>query len=403
MKFSLKNIGPGAIVSAAFIGPGTVTTSTLTGAEFGYTLLWVVTFSIIATYVLQEMSARLGVVGKLGLGEALRNKLGQGWQKICATTVVLSVILVGNAAYEAGNITGAVIGFDSYPYFTEKFVINPLIVAVGIAAFLVLYFGKYRQVEMILVFLVGTMGIIFTVLAVLLKPEYWQILKDSFVPIVPEGSLVMIMSIIGTTVVPYNLFLHASSVKEKWQGEDFLTISRWDSFIGIFIGGIITMAILITSTIIFKGSGIKIEKASDLAIQLKPALGEWSAIFIALGYLSAGFASAITAPLAAAYATSEMLGWNKSWHSTTFRLVWMTILGIGIYFSCIGIKPMKLILFAQLTNGLLLPIIATFLLWIMNDVNIMGKHKNAWLGNISSIVVILFTIWLSILTVKSIL
>ena len=110
----LKNLGPGIVVAAAFIGPGTVTTATIAGAGFGYTLLWAILFSILATIVLQEMSARLGIVSQLGVGQAIRQKLQSPILKWFAFILVIGAILIGNAAYEAGNITGDVLGFEQH-------------------------------------------------------------------------------------------------------------------------------------------------------------------------------------------------------------------------------------------------------------------------------------------------
>ena len=123
----LKNIGPGAMVAAAFIGPGTVTTATMAGAGYGYTLLWAILFSIFATVVLQEMSARLGVVGKMGVGEAIRKKIGHKILFSLAAILVISAILIGNAAYEAGNISGAVLGFGKSNFDLFGININPLV------------------------------------------------------------------------------------------------------------------------------------------------------------------------------------------------------------------------------------------------------------------------------------
>jgi manganese transport protein len=398
LKNFLSKIGPGAIVSAAFIGPGTVTTSTLCGAQYGYTLLWTVTFSIILTLVLQEMSVRLGIMGGVGLGDAILSKTSKGPYKWAVIGFVFITLMLGNMAYEAGNITGAVLGFDSYPKVPHHW----MTIGVSIAAFCVLFFGKYKQVELILVFLVGAMGIVFTVLAMALQPNYTEILTSLFVPTFPPNSLLMIMSIIGTTVVPYNLFLHASSVSEKWQGKENLTLGRWDSAIGILIGGLITVVILVTSKVIFQDKGVAFNKAADLVVQLKPALGDWAQLFIALGYLFAGFASTITAPLAASLATAELFGWKKSWRTTRFRVIWMVVLLTGFVFSSIGIKPVKLILFAQWSNGILLPFISLFLLWIMNDSKIMGNYVNKQWENIISIILIVSTFVLAYLTLTNI-
>ncbi len=395
MLAKLKNIGPGAMVAAAFIGPGTVTTATMAGAGFGYTLLWAILFSLFATLLLQEMSARLGVVGGMGVGEAIRRKINIKWLKIFSAILVISAILIGNAAYEAGNITGAVLGFGEIS-LGSGLPVNPLVLAIGVVAFLLLFSGKYKLIERSLVVLVSVMGLVFLLSAILLKPNIDEILKGLFLPALPSKSLLMVIGLIGTTVVPYNLFLHASTVKEKWPGENNLSDSRWDTYISVIFGGIVTMAILITSAVAFQGQEKVVSSAADLSEQLIPILGDWSFLFIAFGFLAAGLSSSITAPLAAAFATSEILGWKKDLKGKKFRLVWLFVLLVGIVFSSLGFKPTMVILFAQVANGLLLPIIASFLLWIMNDKNIMGKYVNSLMVNMLGIIVILITVMIGL-------
>ncbi len=386
------------MVAAAFIGPGTVTTATIAGSSFGYTLLWAVAFSILATFILQEMAARLGVMSGKGLGEAIRAKISHRGLFLGVSVLVIGAVLIGNAAYEAGNITGAVLGFGlSWSWIP----FNPLIVVIGIVAFLLLWSGKYRLIERSLVVLVSIMGVVFFVAALSLKPDFGQILRGLFVPNLPQGSLVMVVSLIGTTVVPYNLFLHASSVKNRWKGTNQLSTARTDTFVSVIGGGIITMAILITSAVAFEGLQKEVNSASDLALQLEPLLGSWSTYFIAFGFLAAGLSSSITAPLAAAYATSEILGWKEGLKGRRFRWVWIAVLTTGVVFSCLGFKPTLVILFAQFANGLLLPIMAGFLLWIMNDHRIMGDHYNNTWTNVLGILVILITVVLGIKSILS--
>ena len=202
MLKELKELGPGVLVAAAFIGPGTVTTATIAGAKTGYTLLWAVLFSVIATIFLQEMSVRLGVVAKLGVGEALRKKTQNSFWRIPVVVMVISAILIGNAAYEAGNITGAVLGFQ----VEEIAGINPLIIVVALLAFLLLFSGKYRVIEKAILGLVCLMGLVFLVTAFLLNPDWSQVLLGLFQPRFTEDHTLLVVGIIGTTVVPYNLF-----------------------------------------------------------------------------------------------------------------------------------------------------------------------------------------------------
>ncbi|RLD19215.1 MAG: divalent metal cation transporter [Bacteroidetes bacterium] len=391
----LKNIGPGAMVAAAFIGPGTVTTATIAGASYGYTLLWAILFSIIATYLLQEMSARLGVIGKMGVGEAIRNKISNPIFKLFAFALVVGAILIGNAAYEAGNITGAVLGFENY-FDASSYPVNPLVIFLGVVAFALLFSGRYKLIERSLVIMVSVMGAVFILSAIMLKPNILSIVKGCFTPELPRGALIMVVGLIGTTVVPYNLFLHASSVKQRWSGPEDLKLSRWDTLISVGLGGLITMAILITAAVAFEGQDKVVSGASDLAEQLSPLLGSWSTLFIAFGFLAAGLSSAVTAPLAAGFATSELMGWKGGLKGRNFRMTWMGVLLAGMIFSSLGIRPTEVILFAQVANGLLLPVIAAFLLWIMNDRNIMGSYVNGRLTNILGVLVILVTLGLGL-------
>lgn len=389
----VKQLGPGILVSAAFIGPGTITTATIAGASHGYTLLWAIVFSIIATMLLQEMSARLGATAKIGVGDAIRIKAKNKLFRIFSILLVIGAIGIGNAAYEAGNISGALLGFQAHFNYTdsEMTTFNPYILLVGIVAFFVLYSGKYKRIEVILSLLVAFMGIVFFVSAFLLKPSITSILKSIFIPVLPENASLMVVGLIGTTVVPYNLFLHASSVKEKWKAGDNLSNARWDTFISVALGGLITMAILICSAIAFESNAETPNSMAGLSNQLEPILGAWSGSFLSLGFLAAGFTSSITAPLAAAYAIQEILGWHSDMKGKGFRLIWMLILGAGIFFGSLGFKPVSIIIFAQVANGLLLPIVASYLLWVMNDEALMGKHINSRWVNIIGLVVILLT------------
>jgi Mn2+/Fe2+ NRAMP family transporter len=393
----LKSLGPGLLITAAFIGPGTITTCTLSGAGFGYALLWGLLFSVIATIILQEMSARLGIVGRKGLGEALRQQFGNPFAKALAVLLVLSAIVIGNAAYETGNILGASLGMEGLStmagfHLPDIWSMRIWELVIGLSAFFILLLGSYKYLERALIFLVVIMSVSFIATMFIIKPGFWTVLKGMFVPTLPSGSLMMLIGLVGTTVVPYNLFLHASTVQEKWKSKEDLKDSRFDLSISIILGGIISMSIVITAAVAFFGSHAHIRGAADLAAQLKPLLGNWAAIFMSLGLFAAGISSAITAPLAAAYATSGILGWDAGLKSGKFKAVWMAILLIGVGFSMAGSSPIQAIVFAQITNGILLPVIAIYLLIIMNNKNLLGNSTNKLFQNILGIVIVLIMI-----------
>ncbi|NND51405.1 MAG: Nramp family divalent metal transporter [Flavobacteriaceae bacterium] len=397
IKNWLKNIGPGPLVAAAFIGPGTVTLCTLAGVGFGFALLWAMILSIVATIVLQEMSARIGIITQKGLADIIRSEIKNKSVRNLAILLILSAIVIGNAAYEAGNISGGVLGLETIltnTYITVgDWSINSLPTILGLLAFILLYIGNYKVLEKTLISLVILMSIAFLLTAILTKPDLTQIFKGAFIPSFPENSILVIMGLIGTTVVPYNLFLHASLVKEKWKDANDLKYARKDTYIAIILGGMVSMCIIISAAAI---QAQEINNAADLALGLEPLFGSYAKYFLAIGLFAAGVTSAITAPLAAAYVAAGCLGWTSNLKSRKFRAVWIFVLSVGVLFSSFGIKSIEIIKFAQVANGLLLPVIAGFLLWLMNKGSILGKYKNSLTQNVLGFVILGFAVFLGL-------
>ena len=162
MKNWLKNIGPGTLVTAAFIGPGTVTVCTKAGVAFGYDLLWALALSTVACMVLQEMAARLGIITQQGLSTVLRTQIKTPVLRYVVLLIVISAIFVGNAAYEAGNISGGVLGLSTVvedPYINiSNFKLNYLSLIIGAIAFVFLFIGNYKLLERLLFTLVIFIG-----------------------------------------------------------------------------------------------------------------------------------------------------------------------------------------------------------------------------------------------------
>jgi NRAMP (natural resistance-associated macrophage protein)-like metal ion transporter len=388
MRNPFKQMGPGVLVTAAFVGPGTVTVCTLAGVQFGYSLLWALILSIIATIVLQEMAARVGLVTQKGLAAVIREQLEIPLFRWIAIILILGAIVIGNAAYEAGNITGATLGVAAIdPGIAMKWIPS----TIGILAFVLLYLGNYKLIERGLVLLVLIMSMAFLVTAVLTRPDWTALLEGMFHAQLPEGSLLTVVGLIGTTVVPYNLFLHASVVREKWKDASDLKHAKRDSMVAILVGGLVSMSIVIAAAAI---QGSEISSGADLGKSLTPLMGGFANYFIGIGLFAAGITSAITAPLAAAYVADSCFGWNAGFRDRRFRAVWMLILLLGVVSSSAGFKPIELIRFAQVANGVLLPLIALFLLWVVNRRKVLGKYKNSIGQNILALIVITIAVLL---------
>jgi Mn2+/Fe2+ NRAMP family transporter len=380
------------MVAAAFIGPGTVTTATLAGGNFGFTLLWAVAFSVIATLVLQEMTCRLGVVGQLGLGDAIVQKTQSRGLYIPAAALVICAIFIGNAAYEAGNITGAAVGLPTFSVMD----INLWGVFIGAVAFLLLASGKFRLIEHVLAGLVVCMALVFVSTAVVIAPPFLEILKGLITPTLPENGILVVIGLIGTTVVPYNLFLHAATLKRHAADGVTLAEARRDITISVLGGGLITLCIVITAAAALHGSGAPVVSLNDLAPTLQPLLGDSSSTFLAIGFLAAGLSSAITAPLAAAYAVTEIVQLRPELKNRVFRWTWQSVIIAGVLFASLSLKPLQLILLAQIANGALLPVIALFILWVSNDKTLLREHSNNRIQNLLGCAVVGITLVLGL-------
>jgi len=375
----IKKFGPGLLVTAAFIGPGSIATASAAGANFGFVLLWALLFSLIATIVLQEMAARLGLVSGEGLSQALRTTFKNPLLSRLAVILVVAAIGVGNAAYEAGNISGASLGLQSL----TSFPVWLCALLIGGLGALLLGTGAYKWLEPLLIFLVLAMSAVFVLTMLLIDINLADLFHGMLTPSIPTGSAMTVIALIGTTVVPYNLFLHANLVQEKWRGVatgQALRESRVDTVLSIGLGGLITLAVMSTSAVAFFQTGA-VFSAASLATQLEPVLGRAANGFFAFGLLAAGLTSAITAPLAAAYAVTGAMGWPSTLSDRRFRAIAMLVLVIGTVFAALGSKPIAAILFAQAANGLLLPVTAIFLLIIMNRADLLGAYRNRMATN----------------------
>jgi len=381
-----RDIGPGVLIAAAFIGPGTVTLCTIAGASFGYSLIWAIILSIFSTIVLQEMSLRIGLITKMNLAQVIRINIKSKFLNRLLLILIISSILIGNAAYEAGNITGASLGISA---ILNSQSINYIPIFIGLIAFIVLYQGDYKVLERSLVFLVLIMSISFFITAIITRPDINALINGVITPKIDSNNLTIILGLIGTTVVPYNLFLHSSLVSEKWNSVNKLKVARFESFFSILIGGLVSLSIIITAASV---NNKDVNGVIDLAKGLEPLYGNFAIYFLGIGLFASGITSSITAPLAAAYVAKSCFGWEDSLKSGKFRAIWIIILIIGVLVSMVKINPIEIIKFAQFSNSLLLPIIAIILLWLINNKNIISSKYSYRYQNILGFFIVIISL-----------
>ncbi|KPL15042.1 MAG: hypothetical protein AMS26_08755 [Bacteroides sp. SM23_62] len=384
LRSRLLNILFWSVISAAFIGPGTVTTAAKAGADFGLSLLWALTFATIACVVLQEASARLTIASGMNLGQAIRQQAVKGSRGYYIPVLVALCILTGTAAYEAGNLLGAMAGTSLLIHLPPWLVV----LVIGMMAAAILLIPSIKIIARILGSLVAFMGIAFLVTAIAIGPAVPDVLMGLLRPTIPlnPGGALLVVGLIGTTVGPYNLFLGSGisagqSIREMRSG----------LAVAIVLGGVISMAVLVTGTAMtgdFTFPG--------LAGTLDKYLGGAGTIILALGLFAAGFTSAVTAPLASSVTVRSLFG-NRNpqqWetHSWRFRLVWGIILVIGLAFGMAGFKPVPVIIIAQALNGVILPVIAVFLFLVVNNPQIMKNRHNRLPANILMAIVVFISL-----------
>lgn len=413
-KPSSFRLGPGLLVTAAFIGPGTVVTASKAGALYGPSLLWAVVFACLTTIMFQEMAARIGIVSGEGLGQSIGNLIRHPALKFSIAALIVIAILVGNAAYQTGNILGAATGFEIVAQQDEAGILQKLMVCViGIIAILIIQANRFAILQNALTALVVLMSLLFLAAAAMSLPATDEILAG-LIPTVPKGSLWLLIAVLGTTVVPYNLFLHASLAATLWkdcktESEKAAAIrnSRWDTILSVTLGGLVTSAILLSGSSAFADARSAGEASksfagvASIANQLQPALGSLSSWLFGIGLFAAGLTSAITAPIAAAYAAAGCFGWPNKLSDWRLQLVGMVVILAGVIAALMwGGSPQQAIALAQVANGLLLPILAIFILLIANEKKLMSRFANSKFFNVIAIAMIAIILLLAVRQLK---
>lgn len=332
--------------------------------------------------VLQEGAARITIASGLTIGEAITLTFGnQPWMK----WLLGGAVIFGCAAYEAGNIVGAISGagllFPLPPWvFT--------LAITGIAAVL-LWGGSAGSIAKSVGVLVAVMGVAFLYTSFFIDESPVAIARGLLIPQIPADDILLVIGLVGTTIVPYNLFLGSGLGKGQQLGE-----MRLGLIVAIGLGGIVSMAVLLSGTLSplpfsFEGMATVLEKAVGLP-------GKY---LFAIGLFAAGFTSTITAPLASAITAQSIWGkGEKNWEATgtNYRLVWGSILIVGLVFGLLGLRPVPIILLAQAINGVLLPVAATGLLLVLNNNRLMVHHTNGAFSNLAGLLIVGVTLFLGI-------
>jgi NRAMP (natural resistance-associated macrophage protein)-like metal ion transporter len=398
----LSVMGPGFITANVDNDPGGILTYSQAGAKFGYTLLWTLIPTTIALIVVQEMAARMGAVTGKGLSDLIREEFGL--RATFITMAILSVADFGNIAAEFAGIASGMGVFGVTKYLS---------VPVGAAVvWTVIVKGRYKPVERMLI-LFSLIYFTYPLSAYLAKPDWKLALHDTLVPQFhgDEQYIIMIVGLIGTTITPWMQFYLQASIVEKGVDRRHYSLSRWDVIVGCIVTDVIAFFIVVAcAATIYKSGGGEITDAAQAAKALVPFAGRFAGALFAIGLVNASVLAAAILPLATAYNICEGLGFESGVEkrfseAPIFYWLYTLLIVSGACFVLIPHMPLlKVILFSQVANGILLPFVLFYMLMLVNRKRIMQEYtNNIWQNAIAwstAIVMVALTAGLIYYTVR---
>jgi len=369
----LAALGPGIVAASAGNDAGGIATYSQDGASYGYATLWMIFVMTFSLVIVQEMAARMGAVTGKGFSALIREKFG-----VRPTLWAMLALLTSNAATSVAEFAGIAAGMELFG--VSKYI------AVPIAAFVVWLLvvrGSYRNVEKVLLALSGVF-LAYVIAAFMAKPDWGEVIHATFVPqFVPEVSFVLlVVATIGTTIAPWMQFFVQSNIVDKGAGVKALTLTRIDVIAGAIAANIVAWFIIVTTGTVLYPQGITVTSAEHAAQALAPVAGEYATVLFAVGLIAASLLAACVLPLTAAYAVTEAFGWergiDRTWaEAPAFNTIYTFVIFFGAAFVLIPGAPLiTIMILSQAVNGVLLPFLLIFMIRIINDRRLMGKHVN---------------------------
>ncbi|QUG43858.1 Nramp family divalent metal transporter [Psychrobacillus sp. INOP01] len=387
-------LGPALITSALVLGPGSVTLSSKIGAIYGTQLVWTIILAIILMMVYTEMSTRIGLAAKHSFIQTIKKK----WGLLAGVLIGVGAFLV-TASFQAGNAIGTGIAISTVTNMDPTiWIIIFTLLSIG------LLFAKqfYQILEKMMLVLVVIMLLAFLITVILVQPSIVDIFKG-FIPVLPEGSMGLIIALFATSFSIVGALYQSYLVKEKgWKITDAAS-GRKESFLGIFLLGFISFLIMITAATILKPQGLVVNDASEMGLALEPLFGSWSTFVFMLGLFGASFSSLMGNATIGGSLLADGLGLGSSLSNLKVKLLIILVMLFGSIIGIVfGSAPLNLIVFAQAITIFVVPFIAIAILVVANDKNIMGELKNKLLSNVLGIIGLIVLIYLAFNNIKNI-
>jgi NRAMP (natural resistance-associated macrophage protein)-like metal ion transporter len=378
----LAFLGPGIITGAAGDDAGGIATYASIGAQYGYSLLWVMGPITLALIVVQVQVARMGVVTGKGFAELIREQFGVRW-----TAFAMLILLVANGTVTVAEFAGIAAATD---IFNERLV-GPAVIVSAFLVWLIVVRGSYALAEKVFIAL-SLVLLTYVGAAVLARPDWGEVAISLVTPSMQLGSgyLTTFVALVGTTITPYMLFYLQSSLSDKGVRLEDYPAERTDVILGSLLTTVVALFIIVSTAATLHQEGILINTADDAARALEPLAGPYARILFGVGLFGASMLAASVLPLSTAYAVCGAFGWergvSRSWsEAPIFNGLYTALIALAAAFVLIpGLPLIQVIVATQFLNGLLLPIVLIFVLLLVNDPDIMGEHTNSMLMNVLS-------------------
>jgi len=374
----LSVMGPGIITANIDNDASGITTYSVAGARFGYSLLWTLIPTTIALVVIQEMVGRMGVITGKGLSDLIRENYG-----VKTTFFMMLGLLIANFGNTVANFAGLAASMEILGF--TKYIMVPL---GAITIWILVTKGSYRVVEIILLY-ACIIFVGYIISGVMAKPDWNTVVKQTFLPKLQWNSeyIMMSIAIIGTTITPWMQFYLQSSIAEKGITKEQYKASRLDVVIGCSITDIISFFIIVTCGTLLFPYGIRINEASEAALALRPLAGDYASLIFAISLANASLLGAIIVPLATAYYICEAMGWERGVNKTfkdAPQFMWIYTLTITLASLLVlipGAPLVFLMVLSAVINGLLLPFVLVFAIFLINNKKLMGEFTNSKMYN----------------------
>jgi len=392
----LAVVGPGIITANVDNDAGGITTYSVAGAHFGYSLLWMMPLVALALIVVQEMSARLGVVTGKGLADLIRERLG-----VRLTALIIGIFLFANLANTVSEFAGVAASMEIFG--VSKYLSVPI---AAVIVWLLIVKANYKWVER--VFLAASaIFLAYIVSGVLARPPWGEVAKAFVTPSFQfePGYVAIFVTIIGTTIAPWMQFYQQSSIVDKGLKITEYAYERIDVVVGSLFAVIVASFIMIACAATLHTNGVRIESAKDAALALGPLAGRYASSLFAFGLLNASVFSAAILPLSTAYVVCEAFGWeagvNHGWRDAPiFFTVYTALIILGAGVILLPIQSLvKTMMASQTLNGMLLPIILIVMLRLINEKRLMGRWVNGRAFNILAWLIVAVLILLTVVLI----